>query len=87
MQHAYLNGLTTNKGGSHGFAVGVIDNQIGKRFETLKDWAETRGIVYSTARNLLSNKSKRKKKHGTIDLEAIVKIIKRQNDEQYPTRG
>lgn len=54
VQHAYNVGLNSNQGGTHGFAVGIIDNEIGQRFETVKEWAAVRGINYSTARNFLN---------------------------------
>lgn len=77
VQHCYDIGLCKNKGGGHAFAVGVIDNTIGKEFATIKDWCTARGISYSTGRNLLSGHNTSK----IIDLSAIVKQPKiRTND-------
>lgn len=73
VQHAYANGLTANIGGSHYFAMGVIDNTLGREFGTVKEWCEARGINYSTGRNLLNG-------HNTsnrIDLSGIVKTTKK----------
>lgn len=70
VQHAYDSGLNGNKGGTHGFAVGVIDNEIGERFDTVKEWADARGVKYSTARNVLNGYSKTKK----ISLTKIIKL-------------
>jgi hypothetical protein len=72
VQHAYDNGLNCNKGAAHHFAAGVIDNVLGKRFSTVKDWCAARGIPYSTGRNLLNGSNKSK----TIDLSGVVKNIK-----------
>ena len=71
VQHAYANGLSSNVGGNHYLAAGVIDNVLGKRFATVKEWAAARGIPYSTGRNLLNGSNKSK----TIDLTGVVKII------------
>ncbi len=77
MQHCYDTGLCKNKGCDHTFAVGVIDNTIGKEFATIKEWCTARGISYSTGRNLLSGHNTSK----IIDLSAIVKQPKiRTND-------
>lgn len=69
VKHAYDNGLSTNMGGSHSFAVGVIDNKLGMKFETVKEWCKARGIAYSTGRNLLNGSNKSR----TIDLSGVVK--------------
>ena len=70
--HAYAYGLNRNMGGSHKMAVGVIDNILGREFETVKDWCAARGINYNTGRNLLNGLNKSK----TIDLTGVVKISK-----------
>jgi HNH endonuclease/NUMOD4 motif len=77
VQHAYDNGLNKNKGGSHAFAVGVIDNALGTSFATIKEWAEARGISYSTARNVLNGWNTSK----TINLSDIVLIKHNYNDK------
>ena len=70
--HAYAIGLSHNIGGTHKQAVGVIDNILGRTFETVKDWCAARGINYNTGRNLLNGLNKSK----TIDLTGVVKISK-----------
>jgi hypothetical protein len=75
VQHCYDTGLCKNKGGNHVFAVGVIDNMLGKEFSTIKDWCAARGINYSTGRNLLTGHNASK----SIDLSAIVKQSKSKN--------
>ena len=72
VRHAYENDLNTNKGGGHCFAAGVVDNNLGKEFATIKEWCEARGIKYSTGRNLLNGSSKSK----TISLIGVTKITK-----------
>lgn len=68
VMHAYENGLSSNIGGNHGFAAGVIDNTLGRSFETVKEWCAARGINYSTGRNILNGqKSKR------ISLQGVFK--------------
>lgn len=81
-QHAYDTGLNTNKGASHGFAVGVIDNEMGMKFDTLKEWAKARGINYNTCRNVLSGYTKSK----TIEKTKIIKISKEINGETKHTK-
>lgn len=54
VKHAYESGFSTNVGGSHCQAVGVIDNELGMEFNTIKEWAEARGLKYSTGRNFLN---------------------------------
>ena len=71
-KHAYRTGLNRNQKGNHTFAVGVIDNQIGQQFTTIKDWCEARSIKYSTGRNILSGCNK----SNAIDSALIVKINK-----------
>lgn len=70
VQHAYNANLNSNQRGTHSFAVGVLDNEIGKRFETIKEWAEARRINYNTARNALNGYSST----VSIDLSLIEKI-------------
>lgn len=70
VQHSYNTGLNTNQKGNHAFAVGVIDNQIGKQFSNIKEWCAARGINYSTGRNILSGCNKSKK----IDRTLIIKL-------------
>ncbi|MCF8449090.1 MAG: NUMOD4 motif-containing HNH endonuclease [Taibaiella sp.] len=70
--HAYENDLTTNKGGTHPFAVGVIDNELGMQFDTVKEWAAARGVNYNTGRNILSGCNTSK----VIDLTKIYKQLK-----------
>jgi hypothetical protein len=70
--HAYDTGLNNNKAGNHSFAVGVIDNELGLQFDTVKEWAAARGINYSTGRNILSGCNTSK----TIDLTKIYKQLK-----------
>lgn len=77
VQHAYDNGQNSNKGGKHGFAVGIIDNEIGERFDTVKEWAEARGIRYSTARNVLNGYGTTRK----VNLDMIKKIRKNEKDD------
>lgn len=73
VKHGYDMGLNNNKGGGNGFAVGVIDNEMGQRFSTIKDWAEARGLNYNTARNILNGyNSAGRLQHGTtIKLKAV----------------
>ena len=80
-QHSYRTGLNTNQGGNHSFAVGVIDNEIGQVFDTVKSWAAARGLNYSTARNIICGCNQSK----TIDLSQIIKLqkpINKQNDQK-----
>lgn len=70
--HAYESGLNRNHGGTHCFAAQVIDNELGRTFETVKDWCIARGIAYSTGRNILNGS----RKSGRIDLTSIVKVRK-----------
>lgn len=76
VQHAYLNSLTSNMGGKHSFAVGVIDNQLGREFGTLKEWCDARSINYSTGRNLLNGTKEKHSEYSRIDLTRVVKVIK-----------
>lgn len=76
VQHGYDTGLNSNKGATHGFAVGVIDNQIGEKFDTVKDWADARGINYSSARNVLNGYSTLK----NVDQCLIVKLNMGENE-------
>lgn len=71
VQHGYNTGLNTNKGASHGFAVGVIDNELGMKFDTVKDWAEARGINYNSGRNVLNGYSTLKK----VNQSLIIKLF------------
>jgi len=73
VQHSYNTGLNSNQKGGHSFAVGVIDNQIGKEFTNIKDWCAARGIPYSTGRNILSGCNNSKK----IDCTLIIRINKK----------
>lgn len=72
VSHGYDTGLNSNKAGNHRFAVGVIDNELGLQFDTVKDWAAARGINYSTGRNILSGYNTSK----IIDLSKISKQLK-----------
>lgn len=55
--HAYEMGLNNNCGGSHAFAVGVIDNMTGQRFATIREFADFYHVNYNTARNALNGYS------------------------------
>lgn len=66
VKHAYDNNLNSNKGGTHGFAVGVIDNELGMKFETIREWTKARGIRYNTGRNILNGYSTSKKVNKTL---------------------
>lgn len=57
-KHAYRTNLNRHKNGNHIWAVGVIDNQLGKKFDSIKEWCIERGINYSTGRNILSGYNK-----------------------------
>lgn len=54
VKHAYNSDLNAHKGAKHTFSVGVVDNEIGAEFGSIKEWAEVREINYSTARNILN---------------------------------
>jgi len=41
-------------GGTHTFAIGVVDNELGEEFACIREWAAARGINYNTGRNILS---------------------------------
>ncbi len=71
LKHAYDNNLSKNKGGSHAFAAGVIDNTLGKTFATVSEWCKAREISYSTGRNILNGQKSRR-----IDLTGVHKITK-----------
>lgn len=58
VRHGYNSHLNSNQGGTHSFAVGVFDSQLGRKFDTVKQWAEARGLNYHTARNILNGFSK-----------------------------
>jgi hypothetical protein len=75
MQHAYDTGLCKNQGGGHTFAVGVIDNTLGREFGSIKEWCAARGINYSTGRNLLNGSNRSR----TIDLSGVV-VTKKNKD-------
>lgn len=72
VKHAYNTNLNSNKRGNHKLAVGVIDNTLGKSFNTIKEWCEARGINYSTGRNIVSGNNKSK----IIDTNLIIRINK-----------
>ncbi len=72
MRHALDNNLTSNKGGTHYMAVGVIDNELGMKFGTVKEWCAARKISYSTGANVLAGVNKSR----IIDLSAIVLLKK-----------
>ncbi len=74
VKHGYETGLNSNKGGSHSFAVGVIDNQIGMEFSTIREWAEARKINYATGRNIIAGYNNDKR----IDKELIIIMKKRE---------
>ncbi|PQJ08962.1 hypothetical protein CJD36_021370 [Flavipsychrobacter stenotrophus] len=80
VQHSYDTGLNTNQKGNHTFAVGVIDNQLGKRFSNIKEWCSARGINYSTGRNILSGHNKSKKIDRTLIIKLNNKHYERIND-------
>lgn len=73
--HAYKTGLSKNRGGSHRMAIGVIDNTIGQKYDTIKEWCDAMGIKYSTGRNILSGWNTTK----IVDLSKIV-LIKHSKD-------
>lgn len=77
VSHGYDTGLNSNKAGDHTFAVGVIDNTIGKEFATIKEWCAARGINYSTGRNIATGNNRSK----VIDLSEIVFVKKRKSSE------
>jgi len=79
--HGYATGLNKNKAGNHKFAVGVIDNTLGQKFATIKEWCLARGIKYSTGRNIISGCNKSR----VIDLSEIVLVnkTKEKTNEQY----
>lgn len=81
-KHAYDKDLNSNKGKNHGFAVGVIDNELGMKFDTVKEWAEARGINYNTGRNLLNGYSSSK----NIEKGKIIKLSKGINGETENTK-
>jgi hypothetical protein len=68
--HAHSTGLHKNNGANHNFAVGIIDNFLGKEFATVKDWCAARDINYSTGRHILVSKNDSK----TIDKTQITRI-------------
>ena len=71
VQHAYDMGLSSNVGCQHHLAAGVIDNVLGQRFATVKEWCAARGIPYSTGRNLLNGSNRSK----TIDITQVIKTV------------
>lgn len=75
-QHSYDNGLNKHKGGQHFMATGVVDNQLGQTFETIKEWADARGIPYSTARNVLSGCNT----STSVDKTLIIKLKNNNNE-------
>jgi len=54
VRHAYTTNLSSNQGKDHTFAVQVIDNSTGVKFETIKATAEYYKINYNTLRNALN---------------------------------
>lgn len=77
VSHGYNTGLNSNKANDHAFAVGVIDNTIGKEFGTIKEWCAARGINYNTGRNIATGNNGSK----VIDLSEIVFIKKTKDSE------
>lgn len=77
VSHGYDTGLNSNKAGSHTFAVGVIDNTVGKEFATIKEWCIARGINYNTGRNIATGNNGSK----VIDLSEIVFVKKTKESE------
>jgi len=75
VQHAYDTGLSTNMGGTHHMAIGIVDNTIGQEFGTIREWCKARGIPYPTGRNLVARQQKSK----IIDMNQIVVIKKTKN--------
>ena len=76
VRHCYDTGLCNNKGGNHFRAISIIDNFLGKVFDTIKEWCDARGINYATGRNILGGRQKSKK----IDLSAIFKQEKKKKN-------
>jgi len=72
VRHAFDTGLCKNKGGNHCFSVGIIDNELGMKFSSVKEWCDARGINYSTAKNILNGRRKSK----IIDLTNIIRVDK-----------
>jgi len=83
VSHAYQTNLNTNKRGSHSFAVGVIDNTLGKSFSTIKEWCEGRGIKYSTGRNIVSGNNKSR----TIDTTLIITVNNKEKNSDERNDG
>jgi HNH endonuclease len=54
VQHAYTTNLSSNQGKDHAFAVQVIDDTTGLKFDTIKATAEHYNINYNTLRNALN---------------------------------
>ena len=75
-QHSYDNALNTHKGSNHFMATGVVDNELGQSFATIKEWSTARGIPYSTARNVLSGCNNSIK----VDKTTIIKLKKDNNE-------
>lgn len=76
-KHAYDTGLNTHQGEGHFLATGIVDNELGQSFSTIKDWCTARGIPYSTGRNILSGTNKSNKINKTL----IIKISPNGHDK------
>lgn len=74
VKHAYEIGLNTNQKGQHFKATGVIDNQLGKKYSSIKEWCTDRGINYSTGRNALLGKAQ-----STVDISLVEKVPNGEN--------
>ncbi|MBL7683834.1 MAG: HNH endonuclease [Flavipsychrobacter sp.] len=81
VQHAYDTGLNSNKGGNHTFAVGVVDNQLGREFSSIRDWAEARNINYHTARNVVNGYSSLKEVDKTLIIKLKNPTTNEKNDD------
>lgn len=80
VKHAYENNLTTNKAGNHFMATGVIDNELGETYGSIKEWCEARNINYSTGRNILLGYSTLK----TVEKTKLIKLINQiENGAEY----
>jgi len=69
-KHAYDFNLNSNKGKEHCFAVGIIDNQMGGEYGSIKEWSEARGFKYSTGRNILNGTNS----SPLVDRTLIIKL-------------
>ncbi len=82
VKHAYETGLNLHIGAGHFMATGVVDNELGLKFGTIKEWCQARGINYNTGRNLLSGAND----SDQIDRTMIIKLNNRNNGEINDTQ-